>query len=209
MSSDPMMWAWIFLALGSVLLVAEIFIPSGGLIGVLAMAFLMLSLWNAFQTSKTVGIWFLMGLMVLIPTVVAVGLSIWPQTPIGRKVVLAPPAPDETESALGHQQRFERLVGQVGTTLTPLRPSGAIDFDGRRIDGASEEGLIPSGSRVRAIRVRNGQVIVRVLSEQELTTGSLLEDENLFEGDDPTPLAPVAAATATSARPGLGLEEAG
>ena len=46
------------------------------------------------------------------------------------------------------------LLGQYGRTLTPLRPSGLVDFDGRRLDGLSEEGLIPSGALIRAVRVR-------------------------------------------------------
>ena len=51
-------------------------------------------------------------------------------------------------------------MGQLGRALTPLRPSGMVDFDGRRLDGLSEEGLIPSGALIRAVRVRSGQLVI-------------------------------------------------
>jgi hypothetical protein len=43
-----------------------------------------------------------------------------------------------------------------------------VDFDGRRLDGLSEEGLIPSGALVRAVRVRGGQLIVRMAPDPTL-----------------------------------------
>ena len=58
-------------------------------------------------------------------------------------------------------QRLDHLIGQYGRAFTPLRPSGMVDFDGRRLDGLAEEGLIPSGALVRAVRIRGGQLIVR------------------------------------------------
>jgi membrane-bound ClpP family serine protease len=60
------------------------------------------------------------------------------------------------------------LIGQFGRALTPLRPSGLVDFDGRRLDGLSEEGLIPSGALVRAVQVRGGRIVVRKASDRAL-----------------------------------------
>jgi membrane-bound serine protease (ClpP class) len=77
---------------------------------------------------------------------------------------------------------LDHLVGQLGRALTPLRPSGLVDFDGRRLDGLSEEGFIPSGSLVRAVRIRGGQLVVRVAPDLTL-------DEALNQVD-PTPSIP-------------------
>ena len=63
---------------------------------------------------------------------------------------------------------LDHLIGQFGRALTPLRPSGLVDFEGRRLDGLSEEGLIPSGALVRAVQVRSGQIVVRAASEKTL-----------------------------------------
>ena len=64
--------------------------------------------------------------------------------------------------------RLEHLIGQFGRALTPLRPSGLVDFDGRRLDGLAEEGLIPRGALVRAVQIRGGQLVVRPASEAVL-----------------------------------------
>jgi membrane-bound serine protease (ClpP class) len=60
---------------------------------------------------------------------------------------------------------LHHLIGQFGRALTPLRPSGVVDFEGRRLDGLAEEGLIPAGTLVKAISIRGNQLVVRVESE--------------------------------------------
>jgi membrane-bound ClpP family serine protease len=156
-------WPLLLLAFGFLLLIAEVFIPSGGLIGVLALCCLGLSLWRAFQVSTNVGMMFLLADGVLLPVTMALAIHLWPRTPLARRVFLARPTPEEIE--VSHPiRRLDHLVGQFGRALTPLRPSGLVDFDGRRLDGLSEEGLIPPGALIRAVRVRGGQLVVRTAS---------------------------------------------
>lgn len=153
-------WPLLLLAFGLILLIAEVFIPSGGVIGVLALACIGLSLWRAFEQSADLGLKFLLADFLLAPLVLSLALYLWPRTPLAKRVFLQPPAREDIE--LSHSsQRLDHLVGQVGRALTPLRPSGMVDFDGRRLDGQSEEGLIPSGALIQAVRVRGGRLIVR------------------------------------------------
>ena len=49
-------WPLLLLALGLILLISEVFIPSGGLIGFLAVSCVGLSLWKAFQHSYDLGL---------------------------------------------------------------------------------------------------------------------------------------------------------
>lgn len=165
-------WPILLLALGLLLLIAEAFIPSGGLIGLLAVCCLVLSLWQAFRQSTTMGLWFLVADFLLMPLALTLMMYLWPKTPLAKRVFLRPPAPEEIEVAHS-SHRLDHLIGQFGRALTPLRPSGMVDFDGRRLDGISEEGLIPSGSLVQAVRVRSGQLIVREASEESLNTTSI------------------------------------
>jgi membrane-bound ClpP family serine protease len=164
-------WPLLLLAFGLILLIAEVFIPSGGLIGLLALACVGLSLWRAFDQSVDLGLKFLLADFLLAPIVMAGALYLWPRTPLAKRVFLKPPAREDIE--VSHSaQRLDHLVGQFGRALTPLRPSGMVDFDGRRLDGLSEEGLIPSGALIRAVRVRSGQLIVRTAPDSAF-------DENL------------------------------
>lgn len=153
-------WPLLLLALALVLLVAEVFVPSGGMIGVAALVALGVSLWQAFSQSRELGYGFLAADFVLLPLTFALGMYLWPKTPLARRVFLKPPGPEDFE--VSHApRRLDHLIGQIGRSLTTLRPSGLVDFDGRRLDGLSEDGLIPSGTLVQAVRVRSGQIIVR------------------------------------------------
>jgi len=160
-------WPLLLLALGLILLIAEAFIPSGGMIGILAVCCLALSLWQAFRQSFDVGIKFLVADFLLMPLALALAMYLWPKTPLAKRVFLRRPAPEEIE--VSHSsQRLDHLVGQFGRALTTLRPSGMVDFDGRKIDALSEDGLIDSGTLIQAVRVRSGQLVVRTAPEEVL-----------------------------------------
>lgn len=155
------------LAVGLILLIVEVFVPSGGLIGLLAIGLLLISLWQAFTISSTVGAIFLMALIGLLPATLALAFHLWPRTPMGKWIFLRPPEPDDVAPE-PTGPRLEHLIGQFGRALTPLRPSGMVDFEGRRLDSMSEEGLIPAGTLVRAVEIRSGQMIVRMVPNQTL-----------------------------------------
>jgi membrane-bound ClpP family serine protease len=157
---NALVWPFLFLTVGLLLLTAEVFIPSGGLIGILAISCLVLSVWKAFVFSTAMGLYFLLALLVLMPLALMLAAHVWPRTPLAKRMLLRPPNLEDVEHS-HHNDRLDHLVGQFGRALTPLRPSGMVDFDGRRLDGLSEEGLIPSGALVRAVRVRSGQLVVR------------------------------------------------
>ncbi|HEX8203513.1 MAG TPA: NfeD family protein [Isosphaeraceae bacterium] len=167
--SNELIWPILWLVLGLLLLIAEVFIPSGGLIGILALGLICVSLGLAFAESTALGLKFLVAVCVLMPLALALAIHLWPRTPLAKRFFLQPPGPEEVQPAhVGPGVRLEHLIGQFGRALTPLRPSGMVDFDGRRIDGLSEEGLIPAGSLVRAVQVRGSQLVVRVAADRTL-----------------------------------------
>src|SRR5262249_49749717 len=93
-----------------------------------------------------------------LPLTLALAVYLWPRTPMAKWIFLSPPEPEDVE-AEPRAHPLEHLVGQFGRALTPLRPSGLVDFDGRRLDGLSEEGLIPAGPLVRAQQPLAGQLV--------------------------------------------------
>lgn len=54
----------------------------------------------------------------------------------------------------------DALMGAVGKTVTPMRPSGTILVDGRRLDALSEGGYLQPGTAVRIIQVEGSKIIV-------------------------------------------------
>lgn len=157
---NDLFWPTVFLALALLLMSLELFVPSGGLIGVGAVVCLGLGLWNAFQSSRRLGMVFLLVDFVVVPATAIAVLRLWVRSPFGRKFALSPPRPDEIDVSRADHSA-EDLVGSVGRTLTPLHPCGHVQVGGRRRDGISEAGLIDEGARIRVVRVRSGQLVVR------------------------------------------------
>ncbi len=153
-------WPSVFLLLGLLLLIFEVFIPSGGLIGICSIFCLVLCLWYAFAQSLGLGATFMLIDLVALPITAGLAFSLWSRTPLGRKFFLRPPAPEEIEVSHA-DHHLECLVGQVGRTLTPLRPCGHVEIDGQRADALAEEGFVPAAATIRVLRVRSGQLVVR------------------------------------------------
>jgi len=164
--SNELVWPLMCMAIGLVLLLAEVFVPSGGLIGLLALGFLGVSLYLGFTTT-THGFKFVVALGVLMPLTLAAAVQLWPRSPLAKYIFLKPPTEEESAPEV-RGLALEHLIGQFGRALTPLRPSGLVDFEGRRLEGLSEEGLIPAGALVRAVHIRTGQIVVRAASDKTL-----------------------------------------
>ena len=161
-----LIWPLLLLAFGLMLLMVEAFLPTGGLIGLLAVGCLGVSVYQAFSVSDapTLGWKFLAAEVILIPVAMIVAIQLWPKTPFAKRYFLRPPAPEELD--LAHSpHRLDHLIGEIGRTLTPLRPSGVVDFEGRRIEGRSEGGFIARGLLVKAVRVQSATLVVREIDD--------------------------------------------
>jgi hypothetical protein len=90
---NALIWPILFLVIGLTLLVAEVFIPSGGLIGLLALGCLGLSVWKAFAHSYTLGLEFLLALLIMMPMALMLAAHLWPRTPLAKRIFLRPPDP--------------------------------------------------------------------------------------------------------------------
>ena len=182
---SPLFWPFLTLVIGLALLVAEVFLPTGGVIGVVAGAMLIVSLVMAYAHSTSAGVGFLVAEAVLVPAAFAAGMHLLPRTPMARRAFLRPPDADEMD--VSHESpRLEHLIGQFGRALTPLRPSGMVDFEGRRIDGVAEDGLIPSGALVLAVQARSGRLVVRAAPDDALGLPEPDDDRASISGLSPT-----------------------
>lgn len=165
-----MVWAFVVLFIGLLLLLVEVFIPSAGALFVLASLALIWSIVLAFQESRSTGITFSIVVMLAIPIVIGVGFHYWPRTPFGRRMSLAAPTPEEVDPADERDHELRSLVGQVGRTITHLRPGGISEFNGRRVDTIAEGVGIDSGSLVRVVSVQGSRVTVRAVESDALAT---------------------------------------
>jgi membrane-bound ClpP family serine protease len=165
---DTLLLWGIALIAGSLLVVLiEAFIPSGGLLSVLAGALAIAGVVCLFRYDTSWGLGGVLGLIILAPVAVGFVLKVWPHTPLGRRIIGAP-----TEDQLYEQHSREQAerqaraayVGKEGVVLTDLRPVGLVEIEGKRLEVTSETTFVRQGTRVRVTFADMSQIKVRPLA---------------------------------------------
>lgn len=89
----------------------------------------------------------------------AIMFWLFPRTRVARAMVL------DTQTLGGAANpALRQLLDREGVTMTPLRPSGAIEIDDRPVDVVSDGQYIDAGTRVRVILVEGARVVVEPIS---------------------------------------------
>ena len=73
-----------------------------------------------------------------------------------------------TVAAMPANAQLELPKGRIGRTVSPLRPAGIVEFEGKRIDCVTEGMMIDSNQWVRCIDVKAGRVVVRRIDKPNL-----------------------------------------
>ncbi len=164
---DLWVWAVLLLLIGLGLAVLEVFVPSGGILGFLSICTVLGSVFLAFRQGPLPGFLVLVMAIVGLPAVIVLALKYWPQTPMGRRIMLGTPRSEDVRSGITERRGLIELMGQVGHAKSQMLPSGAVAINGRVIDAVSEGMPIDPGQRVRVVEVRGSRVVVRPLGDDE------------------------------------------
>ena len=116
-----------------------------------------------FTMGSLVGVVTLLVVILALPTLGAAAWYLWTQTPIGRQAPVVPAGGNVKD--IPKIQALENLLGQTGRTVTVMRPSGKVDFNGERIDAIAEGIMIKAGQPVRCVEVQAGKVVVRPVDD--------------------------------------------
>ncbi|MCP4454195.1 MAG: hypothetical protein GY809_22260 [Planctomycetes bacterium] len=152
---------FLFLACAA-LLVAEVFVPSGGLLSVCAAACVGAGITLFFRQSVVAGWIGVSVAVVLVPSALIFAYRIFPKTRFGQAVTLTPPDRSPGD-AIPDTDQLQALMGEEGTVTSPLHPVGLCDFSGHRVECVSETGYVDAGVKVRVIRIQGTQLTVRVV----------------------------------------------
>ena len=140
---------------------AELFLPSHGVLAICAAILSLLSIIFAYRTHPVLGILIAVAVVVCTPIVFFWAIKLYPQTPMGKRVMLNSPPANLKDPFAEESQRLAQLVGQRAVAATTLRPAGTIEVDGQRIDAVSEAEVIAAGTAVEILRVSGLKVIVK------------------------------------------------
>ncbi len=113
------------------------------------------------------GLVFVLATALAVPAALAVAFRYWPQTPMGRRLLLDVPTSQEVLPDSPQRQRLKQLVGKRGVAKSVMMPSGAVQIEGQTIDALSEGVPIEAGQRVEVIEVHGTRVVVQLLSDDE------------------------------------------
>lgn len=141
----------ILFGLGAVILIAEIFIPSHGVLTFVGIGFLCAGVWQTFHmVGRQAGVVSVFVCLVLVPTFAYLAVKYWRNTPIGK--VFAPPNPVITSSDSSVPvEEIQQLIGKTGRAISALRPVGICQFDGHRISCVAQYGMIEQGDEVQGV----------------------------------------------------------
>lgn len=147
--------------LGVLILVAEIFIPSQGVLMIAGLGFLVAAVVKTFNYGgREAGIIAVIACMVFLPVFAFVAIKYWHLTPVGRRIAPPNPIVRATDSSVPVEE-MDRLLGQTGRSATPLRPVGICEFNGKRVSCISEFGMIDAGVTVQAVRIAGSNLAVK------------------------------------------------
>ncbi|WP_430451857.1 NfeD family protein [Rhodopirellula europaea] len=166
----PILYTIGLLVIFFTLAIAEILVPSAGLLGLFAVAAAITAVLIAFTVSLNFALAVILALLVLTPILLSIVLRLWPQTAIGKEVLNrrsrdsksttpTATAPDGTP--------LTDLVGRYGVAASNLLPAGRIIVDGHKVDAVSTGMPIDSGDPIKVVRVQAGKLQVRSATADE------------------------------------------
>jgi membrane-bound ClpP family serine protease len=158
---DAITLAYILIAVGAVLVLAELVFPTGFILVVVGVAAALVGVGLLFaHASMETAVMALLSMCVGGPLLGGLLFYLWPYSPMGRKLIRAAEQ-DVTIATMAGNAELEGLKGKTGRAVSALRPSGVAEFDGRRIDVITEGMMVEPGQWVKCVEVRANKVLVR------------------------------------------------
>jgi len=159
--NDSLLLPVILQLVGVVVIIAEIILPSGGILSIAALGVFGYSLFIVFnEISMTIGFAFVAADLILIPVLVIVGLKLLARSPVTLRKTLS-----RKEGVSSQSSELESYVGTQGNAVTDLRPAGIAVINGKRVDVVTRGDYLEKDSAIVVAAVTGNQIIVRKKDE--------------------------------------------
>ena len=142
--------------IGIMVVIAEIFIPSLGLLAVMALGIFLYSLYLVFTNiSSTAGTVFAGLDLVLVPVLVVSGMKILAKSSLALRRELS-----KQDGVVSQRQGLEAYINMKGKSVTDLRPSGMAQINSQRLDVVTDGEYIDADTPIVVTGVKGNQIIV-------------------------------------------------
>ena len=147
----------LFLFAGLIFLFLEVFIPSFGVLGLLALASITFGVYGLFVQGHT---W-----LACLAVVFYIGVVWLAFRVMVKRLNFGAALPPETSNSV--DRRIGALVGREGVALTALRPAGMVLIDGQKIDVVTQGDFIEKDASVRVIDNSGNRVVVKAVGSEQ------------------------------------------
>lgn len=155
-------WALLLLAIGLCVVLLELFLPSAGILGILAGTLILAAIVLGFMDGLKTGALMLLLTLIALPSLLALMVKVWPHTPLGKLILLRDLKPEDVLPNQSRNQDLKsQLEGQLGIAKTKMLPSGTIVVNGQKYDALSEGFAIGAGDPVQIVSVRENRIYVQ------------------------------------------------
>ncbi|MCR2820442.1 NfeD family protein [Lederbergia panacisoli] len=148
----------ILFVLGIILIAAEFFL-AGGIAGLLGTVAVIGSIILAGGNFVNMAISIIIALFLSVLLTIIMLKVFGKRMNIFKKLILT----DSTNTESGYVSNVNRLelIGRVGVTITPLRPSGTVKMEDERLDVVAEGSFIENNTKVKVVKVEGSRIVVR------------------------------------------------
>ena len=159
---DAYYWSIGLVAIGMFVMLLELFVPTAGMLGVVAFIFRVAGIVVGFTVSFSLGITLIIVTLLAILLLFALMVKIWPKTPIGRRILLTPVnSPDDVLPHSKYLDEIHEAVGQLGIAKTKMLPSGIVIVNGIKFDALSDGLPIDQGDAIKVVAVKGNRIVVQ------------------------------------------------
>lgn len=155
--NSPLFLPILLQVIGVVVIIAEIVLPSGGLLTVIALALFGYSIYDVFaHASVGTGMIFVVADLIMVPVAVLVGIKLLSRSKVTLRTALS-----SKDGVVAQDEHLAELKGKHGTVVSALRPAGRAKIDGRKVDVVSTGDFVDVGAEVVVSEVNGNRVVVR------------------------------------------------
>lgn len=153
----------ILISAGFILFLIELFTPGFGLCGISGLA---LIIWGC--TLSIARIDPFVGIFIFAASIYLVTLffRIFKKSKLWKKMQLN--LSEEKSKGFSVDLNFESLLNKQGKTLSPLRPTGIILIEGKRLEAATDGVFVENNKDIVVIRIEGNKIIVREKSNEDI-----------------------------------------
>ena len=143
--------------IGILVIIAEIILPSGGILSILAAGLFGYSLYLVFtHISTSAGMAFVIADIILIPILVYFGIKFLAKSPVTLRTKLS-----KEDGVTSQSPDHNDYLGSQGVAVTDLRPSGVATIEDERLDVVTQGEYIEKQTQIIVIAVRGNQIVVK------------------------------------------------